>query len=334
VRTVRLGIVGLGNWGSRLARALADMDGAELATCFARTPERREAFAADHGCRPAPSLEAFLEDPDVAAVLVATPHSTHEALITAAAAAGKDVMVEKPLALTTDAAQRCVAAAESAGVLLQVAHYRRHHGATRRLRAMLDADELGSLHHVEGVFNRPVGIDQRRPWRNEPAEAPAGGMTAMGVHVVDNFHYLAGPVRRLCAISKKLGHPSPLDDVTAVLLEFVGGATGTLFTSLRVPTTIATTAYGDGATAWSTDDGHRLLVQRVDERAPAEIPVPRVDGVAANLAAFVTAVGERTPPETGGAAGLAVVEVLDAIVRSAEAGGAWTEPTTNEGGSR
>jgi predicted dehydrogenase len=320
---VRLGIVGLGNWGGRLARTVAKVDGARLATCYARTPERREAFASEHGCVAVDSFEKFLGDETIDGVLVATPHTTHAEIVTAIAGAGKNIMVEKPLALTTRDARRCVKAARDAGVLLQVAHYRRLLTATRRIKAMLDAGELGRLHHIETNFSRPFGPDPKRPWRDEESEAPAGAMTALGVHMVDNLFYLGGQIKRLAALSSVLDPSTPLDDMTSVLFEFESGAHAVLNTSLRLPFVATTAAHGDKASAWSEVDGARLYVQKVGEEERSEFAVEPVDGVVANIATFVDNVRSGKEPETNGEAALNVVAVLDAIQQSAAADGAF-----------
>lgn len=322
---VRLGIVGLGNWGGRLARTVAKVDGARLATCYARAPERRAAFAEAHGCVAVDSFEKFLADGSIQGVLVATPHTTHADIVAAIAAAGKSIMVEKPLALTVKDARRCVDAARDAGVLLQVAHYRRLLTATRRIKAMLDAGEIGRLHHIETNFSRPFGPDPKRPWRDDESEAPAGGMTALGVHMVDNLFYLGGPIRRLSALSTVLDPSTPLDDMTSVLFQFESGAHAVLNTSIRLPFLATTSAHGDKASAWSELDGARFYVQRIDEEERREITVEPVDGVVANIATFVENVRSGREPETNGEAGLRVVAVLEAIQRSAAAGGAFVE---------
>jgi len=324
-REIRLGIVGLGNWGGRLARTVAKVDGATLATCYARTPERRAAFAKEHGCAAVDSFEKFLADETIDGVLVATPHTTHADIVTTIAAAGKNIMVEKPLALTAKDAKRCVDAARAGGVLLQVAHYRRLLTATRRIRAMLDAGELGRLHHIETNFSRPFGSDPNRPWRDEETEAPAGGMTALGVHMVDNLFYLGGPIRRLAALSTVLDPSTPLDDMTSVLFQFESGAHAVLNTSIRLPFLATTSAHGDKASAWSEVDGARFYVQKIDEEERQEIGVEPVDGVVANITAFVENVRAGREPETNGEAGLNVVAVLEAIQRSAAADGAFVD---------
>ncbi|HJP14586.1 MAG TPA: Gfo/Idh/MocA family oxidoreductase, partial [Nitrospinota bacterium] len=116
----RLVFVGLGNWGTRLARAAERGEEAEILRCFARTEESRRDFAEKFGCAPAESLREILRDDSVEGVVVSTPHSTHAEIIHQAADAGKYLFVEKPLTLTVEEGRRAVAAAEAAGVVLQI----------------------------------------------------------------------------------------------------------------------------------------------------------------------------------------------------------------------
>jgi predicted dehydrogenase len=150
-------------------------------------------------------------------------------------------------------------------------------------------------------------------------------MTALGVHMADNLFYLGGPIRRLAALSTVLDSSTPLDDMTSVLVQFESGAHGVLNTSLRLPFVVATSAHGDKASAWSEVDGARFYVQKIDEEERSEIAVEPVDGVVANIAAFVDCVRSGRQPETDGVAGLRVVAVLEAIQKSAAAGGVFVD---------
>lgn len=321
---IRLGIVGLGNWGTKLARTLKGIAGAELAACFARTPERRDMFAAEHGCRAATSLDDLL-GAALDGVLVATPHTTHVELVEAIAGSGINVMVEKPLALTVADAKRCVRAADKAGVLLQVAHYRRRVAATRAIRRLIDEGSLGALHLVEGHFSRRWRPDTIRPWRDDPAEAPAGGMTALGVHMADNLLYFAGPAVRVSCFSTRIGAITALDDMTGALIEFASGAVGTLTTSLRIPKIVTCAAHGSEMVAWSEADGSRFFTLKGDGEERVEHEVEPKDAVAENLAHFVDCVRSGSQPETGGPEGLAVVAILEAMTTSAANNGAVVE---------
>ena len=318
--TLELGIVGLGNWGDRLANAVAGLPDVTLKTCFARSLESRSAFAAKHGCEQARSLEAFLSEP-LDGILVATPHSTHREMVEVITGAGRNVMVEKPLALSTTDARACVEAADRAGVILQLAHYRRRLSATRALKAAIDEGRLGRVHALEGWFSRVWGPQTERPWRDDPDESPLGGMTALGVHIVDNFHYLAGPIERVSCFSKQVEGITGIDDVTMAMFEFENGAVGQLSTSLRIPFKCTTSVFGSEGAGYSLDDGNRFAIQGRDDRDPVEMPVESVEGVSANLTAFCDAVRSGTQPETGGPEAFAVVAVMEAMGRSASVGG-------------
>lgn len=324
--TVRLGIVGVGNWADRLASTVGALEGVELVACHSRNEASRSEFARRHGIDVVASLEGFTAS-GCDGVLVATPHTTHAEIVVELAELGLGVMVEKPLALTVADARRCVAAAAAAGVVLQVAHYRRRHGATRALRRMIDDGTVGDLHLVEGHFSRRWSVDDARQWRNDPAEAPSGGMTALGVHMADNLLYLAGPAVRLSSLSTRIGDGTALTDMDAALIEFGSGAVGVLTTSLRIPKLVTTTVHGSEMTAWSEADGTRLFTLAADrlDESRTEHVVEAVDGVAANLAAFAEAIRNGTPPETDGAAGLAVVAILEAMGISAANHGAPVE---------
>src|SRR3990170_3441657 len=113
---LRFASVGLGWWGRVLAESAVESGAGEAVSCYARSRETREAFAADFGCTAAPTLEDVLGDDRVEAVLVATPHTTHAPIVLAALGAGKHVFVEKPLTLTVVDGERCVRAAEEAGL--------------------------------------------------------------------------------------------------------------------------------------------------------------------------------------------------------------------------
>ncbi|HEY3428363.1 MAG TPA: Gfo/Idh/MocA family oxidoreductase, partial [Acidimicrobiia bacterium] len=120
---VKVASIGLGWWGKELARG-ARAAGLEVASCYSRTEEARNAFATEVGCKPASRFEEVLADPTLDGLLVATPHKTHRLLVEAAARAGKHVFVEKPLALSLEDARACVQAGEAAGIVLQVGFQR------------------------------------------------------------------------------------------------------------------------------------------------------------------------------------------------------------------
>ncbi|RME51373.1 MAG: gfo/Idh/MocA family oxidoreductase [Caldilineae bacterium] len=315
---VRLASVGLGWWGGVLADAVQRSGAAEIVACYARTESTRLAFAEKYGCRPAGSLEEILADPTVDGLLTATPHSHHAALITQAASAGKHIFVEKPLTLTVAEARKAIAAAQKGGIVLQVGHHRRRQGANRRLRAMIDNGELGVLHQFEANFS--VFKPQPPTWRSNPAEQPLGALTGLGVHMIDTLHYLAGPIKQVFCFSKQITGQQPIDEATAALVEFERGALGYIGFSLCVPKVCTVAAFGNGASAWSEEEGSKLYFQRNTEFSRTPLPVDPGDAIAGQITEFARAIRGEATPETGGAEGLAVVEVMEALIESHKTG--------------
>lgn len=318
---VGLGVIGLGWWGGVLANGARDSGHAEVVAGYARSDEARAAFAAGQGCRASGSLEDLLADPAVEGVLVATPHSTHLGIVERAAAAGKHVFVEKPLTLTVDEAKRAIEATDRAGVVLQVGQNRRRQPANRRIKQLLDEGTLGTLVQLEGFHSSPGGFKPDLPaWRKDPAECPAGGMAACGVHTVDTFRYLAGPAKRVVAFSKQVAGITALDEATSALIEYESGPIGSIGTSYFVAPVVSLAAYGTEANAWNEEDGAKLYVQRRGEPVRSPEPVDGLDTIADEIGEFARCIRDGATPETGGPEGLEVAAVFEAIVTSAATG--------------
>lgn len=317
-RPVGLASIGLGWWGNVLAEAATSDGKAQVVACYARTQETRDAFASKHGCKAAVSLEEIWEDPAIEGVLMATPHAVRQELIAQAAAAGKHIFVEKPLALTGAEARASAAAAREAGVVLQVGHNKRRQTGNRRLHEMLESGELGQLQYIEANISVPVAFKPDLPeWRKNPEQIPAGGMTPLGVHHIDTIQYLGGRIRSVSAISKKVYGALDVDDVTAMLFELESGPLAYLVTLLATAGVNTVTVYGSDGAAWSEEDGTRLFVEKRGEPSRTEFPVTPINTVADEMAEFAECIRTGSQPETGPDAAIPVVDVLEAIIESA-----------------
>jgi len=316
---VRLASVGLGWWGGKLADA-AEQAGAEIVTCFSRTLATREEFAESHNSRAAGTLDEVLSDPEVQGLLVATPHSTHATLVEQAAAARKHVFVEKPLTLTVAEGKRAVEAAEEAGIVLQVGHNRRRQPAIRRLKSMVENRQLGVLHHAEANLSYPKGLNPRTGWRADPIESPAGGMAGLGVHLIDNLMYLLGRIKTVAAFSKQIVKVSRLDDATTIMVEFESGPLGFIGTSMVIPDIAMTAVFGTEMAAWSEGDGARFYIQKSGDQERTEQSIEICDTLRDELEEFARCIRGESRPETGGAEGLEVIVVLEAVLESVRQG--------------
>jgi predicted dehydrogenase len=310
----------VGWWGRVLANAAKKAEGVDLVAGFARSAEARQAFAAEFDCAAPGSLDELLADPSVDGIMVATPHSTHLDIVTAAAAARKGVFVEKPLALTVAEARRSIDVAADAGIPFQVGHQRRRTAANRVIKQMIDAGDLGPIQMAEA--NQSIGKALSHPdgaWRRIRAESPLGGMTSLGVHKIDTLHYLVGPMKRVSVFTKNEYERPEIDEATVVAIEFESGAVGTLVTSFVVPMISRVSIYGMKAAAFNDFDGTSLEVQVMDE-GRVSVPLEPIDPVVDQIEEFGRVLLGNDTPETGAAEGLAVVAAMEAMIESSETG--------------
>lgn len=315
---VGLAVVGPGWWGRVLADAIGRTSTAEVVSCFARTAESRDKFASDYNCAAAPSLAELLADEAVDGVVYATPHTVHRSHIEQAAAAGVHAFVEKPFTLTAEDGRAAIRAAVEGEIQLMVGHQRRRQQANRAIRAMIDDGTIGTPVHAEGTFNVARGYPDS--WRADPNETPFGGMTALGVHHLDTFHYLLGEVSRVSAFSNPVLDDQPLDHATGLLLEFRSGAIATLVTTHFAPMANRVTLWGSGGAAFNEDDGARLFRQDRNDQTRTEEQLEPNDALAEQMAEFAAAIRGQVEVETGGPEGLAVIEVFEAALASARRG--------------
>jgi predicted dehydrogenase len=229
---INAAIVGLGRWGQALVAAVqGKSDRIRFVRGVVRDPARARDFASRHGLALTTALAEAASDPEVDAVFLATPHSLHVEQVTAAAAAGKAVWCEKPLALTRAGAERAVAACRDASVPLGCGYNRRCYSSMRELKRIVDGGALGDIQHVEGHFSNEYSTNVLpHGWRDDPAESPALGMTGCGLHVLDALVDLAGPIREVHAKSWAPKPPPDPRDAVAVLMAFASGATGLMAT--------------------------------------------------------------------------------------------------------
>ena len=314
---LKAAIVGIGGWGRTMVEAVqGKSEKVRFVAGMTRTPACAQAFARRHGLVLHDEFDAVLEDPAIEAVILATPDSQHASQALAAVAANKHVLVEKPFTLSLESAERGVQAARARGVVLAVAHNRRFLPAIARLRELLAGEVLGTVLHVEANQSGPDGFDYPADgWRADPAESPAGGMTAMGIHMVDTMIGLLGRVASVRAQSFRRVLPIARDDTTSVLLRFANGASGYLGTTEATAANSRLQIFGSAGWAELREERHLRL--SIIGRAPENAVFPAVDITRAELEAFADAIAGRGLYPLSAAEAVHGVAVLEAIVKSA-----------------
>ena len=326
---IRAAIIGMGAWGQHLVRcAQGQAPSIRFTAGATRTPGKADSFAAQHGIRMVPSYEAALADPDIDAVVLATPHTQHTAQIVSAAAAGKHVFTEKPLGVDAASARRAAEACAKHGVTLGVGYNWRHQPALQAIRRMIEDGTLGRVLHMEGNFCGPSAYRfPKGHWRHDRSEGPAGGMTGRGVHVVDAMLYLAGPIAQVTAQSFRLVQDFGMDDTTSMLFRFANGATGYVGTVIASAETWRLQVFGSNAWVEVGDVEHLttwdLRLCRIDranigvKQRPEILTFPKTSTERDELEHFAQAALARRPLVLPDGDAVHNVAVLDAILASA-----------------
>ena len=298
---INAAIIGLGRWGRALVEAATDHGRLKIVRAVEPAMADAREFCARHHLDLTARLETVLADPAVNAVLLATPQSLHPAQVLACAAAGKQVFCEKPLALHRADAARMFATCRAAGVGLAVGHNRRFWPSMEALREIVHSGELGEILHVEGHNSNENSQSITSGWRLSEEESPGGGLTGAGLHVLDGFVSILGPVRQVHAqLRSREAGPPPLD--TAVLmLDFASGVTGTLATVRATPFYWRVHVFGTKGSAEVLDEV--TLVRRASGSKPQTIVYPTIDVLRAELGAFAEMAEQRRPYPVAGSRG-------------------------------
>jgi predicted dehydrogenase len=325
---IRIAVVGLGWWGKQIVTCLAGSARFRVVAAFDVNPEPVAGFAQEHGVPLADSYEAVLKRPDVEAVAVVTPHAEHEAQVLAAVAAGKQVFCEKPLALSAVSAERMLEACAKAGRVLGIGHERRYEPAWEEMRALVDSGALGRLLLLDANFSHNLfrNVDPNN-WRLSRENAPAGAMTALGIHLTDMFVALAGAPARVSARTATLMFTPPAQDFVAAEIDFANGTRARVTCLSSVPfygrfTVIGDQGWVEVQEAGNVDKGLPSTLLHVDANgARTTKRYEPTNTVLRNFEAWADAVEGRARYRFTAEQLLANVCVLEAIVHSADRDG-------------
>ena len=325
---IRAAIVGLGRWGRTLVGAVQGQSAAISFTAgHTRTRSKAEQFCAEHGISLRDSLDEVLADPAIDAVVFATPHSEHGPQVERAAAAGKPVFMEKPFTLDRKSAVRALDAVARAGVVLGVAYPRRFHPGMRELKARIEDGRLGTIAHCSAEQNAPAGLFMdSASWRAEASEAPAGGMTASGVHNLDAIIHLFGPIHEVYATSLRRAVRYDAEDTTSAMFGMANGTSANLLCSLVTAVSYRLAVFGSKGCA-------ELVTPELDFRfspTPEAMPAGRhaaaepeiihnrgFNALLAELEAFAAAIRSDKPYPITPEEVLHGVAAFEAIIQSA-----------------
>ena len=321
-------MIGLGWWGKKMIAVLEQAkDDIEVVCAADPGPAGKEYAAAINLAHYSRDQEA-IRHPGVEAVILATPHSLHAEQIERAVAAGKHVFCEKPLALTRKAAEAVVAACAKNNLVLGMGHERRWEPPVAAMLDVARSGKLGRLLQVEANFSHDKFLSlNSQNWRLNPAEAPAAGMTATGIHLTDLATALFGPARDVRVSCENLGSDFPQGDTMSAHIRFKSGGTAYVSATLVTPFVSRFAVFGTSGWIDVRDKAHveapaGWVVTSATTGSPIAVTdVPPAEPVRDNLVAFARAIRGIAPYPITGDDLINNISILEAIIASAAADG-------------
>jgi UDP-2-acetamido-3-amino-2,3-dideoxy-glucuronate N-acetyltransferase len=319
----QVAVIGCGYWGKNLIRNFAQL-GALRWACDLKPEALRQALRFAQGIQTAERLDPILEDPDTRAVVIATPAPLHYAQAKQALLRGKDVFVEKPLALRPQEGRELVELARSKSAILMVGHILEYHPAVLRLKSLIQKGELGKIQYV---YSNRLNLGKIRQEENI--------LWSFAPHDISAMLFLLEetPAHVACHGGSYLHHA--VADVTVTGLSFPSGVQGHIFVSwlhpfkeqkLIVVGDRKMAVFDDAAGAESklVIYSHRITwrnrMPTVRKQAGKPVPVPSVEPLTEECRHFLHCLRTRQEPRTNGMTGVRVLEVLERCQASL---GAW-----------
>jgi len=345
------GIIGTGMIARFHAKALAEMDIARLHAVYDAVPERAVAMAEEFGVTAYATLEEFLADSTVDIVTVCTPSGAHLDPALAALQAGKHVICEKPLEITTERIDTLRDAAKASGVTLSGIFNRRFHPAVQAFKAAVDAGRFGKLTLVEATVKwwRDQAYYDSGAWRGTWKLDGGGALMNQSIHTIDQLLHLCGDVEWVQAQTACLAHERiEVEDVATALIQFTNGALGVVNASTACWSSTGHPAEvqlcGTRGSVFLADEAFR--VWDFAEPAPEDEAVLRefmlgsesvglgandptainYTGHIRNFTDVIEAIAAGREPSVGATEARRSVALIEAIYRSAREGGKRVTP--------
>ena len=331
---IRVAVVGAGYWGPNLIRNFAACPDTQLLAVCDRDEKRlAQVLGGFPGVDPVPQFDELLARTDIDAVAIATPVHTHGPMGLAALAAGKHVLLEKPLAASVHEAEQLVNTAKQAGRVLMVDHTFIYSGPVQKIKQILDSGELGDLYFVDsvrinlGMFQHDVNV----VWDLAP-------------HDLSILDYLVGRLPRSLSAFGTCHADSTreIEDVAYLNLDFDGGLLASFHVNWLSPVKVRHFIVGGSRKSIVYDDLQPTEQVKVYDRGitvngdvearrgvlvsyrTGDVWSPhiaQIEPLAQLVSHFAECIRDNKEPMTGGEAGLRVVRILDAAQRSIKAQG-------------
>lgn len=315
---VRIGLAGLNNHGVTILRGILESETLELASVYDIDARALALTSAAQCVRAAESFEALAADPSLDALALVTPNHLHREQTLLAAAHGKHVFVEKPVANSVAEARDMITAMRDADRVLMVGHNTRRKRVFRAAAAMIGDGRIGRVVAAEGNLSRHVGLEPGLPaWKADPAKCVLLPMSQLGIHFIDLTRALFGDIERVsCIATARAMHGGAVDAVSSLLLT-TSGIPVTLNAFYATPDAYLFRIYGTLGILTCTPTALRAELLEPEETIERDYSGEGYESFILQMREFGACIQNSGQPETGGEEGLQAFAVIEAMQRAA-----------------
>lgn len=342
VKEIKFGVVGVGVIASFHARALKEIPGALLSACVDVVPERSAKFAAEYGALAVDSVDDLIAGDLVDAVIICTPSGLHLEPALASAAAGKHLVIEKPLEITPERCDAIITAARKNGVNVAGIFPSRFSDGARLLKAAVDAGRFGRLSVADAAvkWHRTEAYYSQAGWRGTWKLDGGGALMNQSIHAVDLVQWFSGGISEVSAYAATLAHEGlEVEDTAAAAVLYKNGALGTITGTTASWPGWAKRIEISGSTGSAAIEDDRIVRWEFEQEEDGDSEIrdgftsvssgvggagdPKAishEGHRRQLADFMEALAQGREPMVNGEEARTAVAVIDAIYRSAKSG--------------
>lgn len=346
---IRFGIIGCGVIAPWHVGAIEAARGARLVAVCDLLPDKARDLAGRNGTKVYQDYREMLRDPDVDAVCICTPSGLHAEMAIAAARAGKHVLSEKPMDITSESLDRMIQAGREAGVKLEVIFQRRTSPLWKSVKSAIDAGKLGKMVLADAYlkYYRGQQYYDAAEWRGTWALDGGGVLMNQGIHIIDMLLWIMGPAASVFAYTDQMVRNIEVEDTAVAVVRYASGALGVIegTTAATPPMDHRVEFHGDHGTIriegetivqWSVPGDEQMAQSGdggVDIRVGTAESSPTSDAIAGHTAEvedLVTAIREDREPLVSGEEARKAVDLILAIYESARTGAPVKVPVGRE----
>ena len=259
---IKAASIGLGWWSDELAKSIQGKSKKiKIVSCYSRSKKKRINFSKKYKINYHDSYAAIINDSNIDAVILTTPHSLHSKHAIQAMKNGKHVFVEKPMATKYQDAKKMFKVAKKYKKILSVGHNRRYSSVSDFIYNLNRQKKIGKILHIEANYSASGALRYKKKyWRASRKESPGGAVSALGIHMIDLMCYFGGTVKSVQSLVKKFAVKVNMDDTTSAIFEFNKNCTGNLTTIFACPYTTTFNVFGTNMNIFSDVDNNKIKI--------------------------------------------------------------------------